>query len=298
MNFINKYKCLYVAFIINFCLIGSVFGKSLGDGKIAIYNYHENEFAEIEYRRNGKYLNDGMKKIKVLFRSRDKKELQINLKLIELIDDIQDHFGAETVELISGYRSPNYNKSLKMFGKNVAKESYHMKGMAADIHIDEITEEEIYEYAKSLKTGGVGIYPIFDFVHVDVGPVRTWKGTTEKKRILVGTENNPSELWSAVTDKNNYHRGDEILSSVKNNGYDKQRVKFNHVWLEHFRNGKWAEHNKIKVNGKGAKLKAGETTDFLWKVDSDALYGKYRFVIFPTKAEKPMYSNEFYIKKI
>jgi uncharacterized protein YcbK (DUF882 family) len=54
----------------------------------------------------------------------------------------------------------------------VAKKSYHLKGMAADIAIKGISLQQIRDEAVTLAQGGVGDYD--KFIHVDIGPVRTW----------------------------------------------------------------------------------------------------------------------------
>ena len=74
--------------------------------------------------------------------------------------------------LVSGYRSPAYNRLLCCEDPCVATNSYHVKGMAADVTIDGFSPSDIERAAKRLKIGGVGTYS--DFVHLDVGPVRTW----------------------------------------------------------------------------------------------------------------------------
>ena len=56
----------------------------------------------------------------------------------------------------------------------VAKNSLHIKGWAADIHVPGVALKKLHEYAVSLKAGGVGYYPSSGFVHVDVGRVRYW----------------------------------------------------------------------------------------------------------------------------
>jgi uncharacterized protein YcbK (DUF882 family) len=52
-----------------------------------------------------------------------------------------------------------------------------MKGMAADIRIGGVALDHLQKAALALRGGGVGLYPVSDFVHVDVGSVRKWKGT-------------------------------------------------------------------------------------------------------------------------
>jgi uncharacterized protein YcbK (DUF882 family) len=49
-----------------------------------------------------------------------------------------------------------------------------MAGKAIDIRVPGIKLRDLYRAAIDLRGGGVGIYPGSDFVHVDVGRVRTW----------------------------------------------------------------------------------------------------------------------------
>src|SRR5579885_2922894 len=161
-------------------LAAAVFGHAAlaaesGDGTLNLYTYYLKGGVRIQYRDGDRLLPDALKKIEKLFRSRDsEQEMPIDSRLIELIDQIEDHFGVRQVEIISGFRSSAFNTELKATGHNVANESFHTKGMAADIHLDEINEKTWRDYALSLGKGGVGFYPSLDFVHVDVGPVRTW----------------------------------------------------------------------------------------------------------------------------
>jgi uncharacterized protein YcbK (DUF882 family) len=74
--------------------------------------------------------------------------------------------------LVSGYRSPAYNRMLCCEDARVAHHSYHLKGMAADITLEGVSKRDILKLAKHLRLGGVGKYD--DFVHLDVGPWRTW----------------------------------------------------------------------------------------------------------------------------
>lgn len=77
--------------------------------------------------------------------------------------------------VVSGYRSPAYNRRI-----GGAKGSYHMKGCALDLVSREVTATVLREtYLWLIKEGkvhdgGVGTYP--NFVHIDIGPARRWKG--------------------------------------------------------------------------------------------------------------------------
>jgi uncharacterized protein YcbK (DUF882 family) len=58
--------------------------------------------------------------------------------------------------------------------KQVAKNSFHLKGMAIDIRLPRRRLEDVRAAAIWLAGGGVGYYPESDFVHMDTGPVRIW----------------------------------------------------------------------------------------------------------------------------
>jgi uncharacterized protein YcbK (DUF882 family) len=255
------------------------------------------EVIDVTYKTPKGYDKAALQKINHLMRSPDDKEFAIPVALIELIDDVQDHFGADAVEIISGYRSPTYNGELKKGGRSVANESLHKQGIAADIHIDEVTEEAVKNYAESLKKGGVGYYPVYDFVHVDIGPVRTWGEAKKKERILVGTEANPNNAWRAVTNSNEYRKGDTIEVSVTNTTYETAKITKN-IWYEHFRKGKWAEHEVLEKQKKSHIVKPGKSVDYKFNT-GELPYGKYRLVIFTSEDFNvpPVISNEFYIKK-
>ncbi|MFA4875195.1 MAG: DUF882 domain-containing protein, partial [bacterium] len=215
----------------------------------------------------------------------------------ELLSQIQGHFNAETIELISGYRSPAFNESLIDAGRGAARESLHKQGLATDIHIDDVDEEALFDYVSKLGMGGVGIYPRYNFVHVDVGSPRAWREAPARERMLVGTQNNPNPAWSAVTDKNTYKPGDELAAEVTNNDYGPQKFVAN-VWIERFRKGEWKEQVQIQKGSGSKSLKSGEKTGWSWTIPADQPLGKYRLVIFANKdlSIPPVYSNEFYVR--
>lgn len=147
-----------------------------GDGVLSLYNVHLRESVTVQYRRGtGRYVDEGLAKINHLLRCRaDNKETEMARDLIELVDHLQDHFGVETVHVVSGYRTPSFNAYLKRLGRRVARHSRHMLGEAMDIRIPSVNMRTVRNYLVTLRTGGVGYYGRSRFVHVDVGPFRTW----------------------------------------------------------------------------------------------------------------------------
>ena len=99
-------------------------------------------------------------------------EIRIDPNLVKYLEKIRAHFG-KPVRITSGYRSPAYNA--KVGG---VKNSYHMKGMAADIVIDGVKSKEVAQYAETIGCGGIGWYEASNFTHIDTrsGCVR-WKNS-------------------------------------------------------------------------------------------------------------------------
>lgn len=88
------------------------------------------------------------------------------LQLAKNLQVLRDAVG-KSITITSGYRSPEHNR--KVGG---AKDSQHVKGMAADIQIKGMTPKEVALVIEGLiesgkmKQGGLGIYP--SWIHYDV----------------------------------------------------------------------------------------------------------------------------------
>ena len=76
--------------------------------------------------------------------------------------------------IVSGFRSESTNRLLRGHSENVAQNSLHMYGMAIDIRMEQFSEQKVWEVARSLRMGGAGLYYKSKFVHLDVGPIRSW----------------------------------------------------------------------------------------------------------------------------
>jgi uncharacterized protein YcbK (DUF882 family) len=97
-------------------------------------------------------------------------------RLVALILRAARTFRAQTVEIVSGYRSPAYNAALRGQGRQVARESQHTQGRAVDFRLPDVPTERLLAFVKAQGLGGVGYYPASKFVHADTGPVRFWRG--------------------------------------------------------------------------------------------------------------------------
>jgi len=147
-----------------------------GDGTVKLYHQWHRETLELRYRdERGRVLPEALAKVKHFMRCRlTGRETEIPVKLLELLDAIQERHGDRPITVICGYRSPELNGALHSASGAVAKKSLHMRGLAADIKIDGVRTSALRTTARSLLAGGVGYYPSDGFVHVDVGPVRSW----------------------------------------------------------------------------------------------------------------------------
>ena len=83
----------------------------------------------------------------------------IDSALVEILQKMRI-FLKRPIIITSGYRTESYNKKV-----NGAKDSYHCKGMAADIRVDGIDNSMLSCCAMLCGATGIGIYK--DFIHVD-----------------------------------------------------------------------------------------------------------------------------------
>lgn len=143
---------------------------------LALHSSHLGEKVAVDYWIDGRYQNDALHAISSLMRDRRSDEVTaMSPKLMDLLYLIRHQLDAQApVEIVCGYRSPKTNAKLAKRSSGVAKNSYHMRGMAVDIRIQGCSPRQVQKAALALKAGGVGYYPKSGFVHVDVGPVRSW----------------------------------------------------------------------------------------------------------------------------
>lgn len=97
-------------------------------------------------------------------------EMLISSELMLLLEEIREHFNAP-VKINSGYRTPSWNE--KVGG---AKNSYHCKGMAADIIVKGQNTKEVAKYASEILGDRGGVIRYANFVHVDVRAKKYRKG--------------------------------------------------------------------------------------------------------------------------
>jgi uncharacterized protein YcbK (DUF882 family) len=99
----------------------------------------------------------------------------IDRRLVDIVSATQYLIGQDRpFSVISGYRSQRTNDMLRRRSSGVAKKSFHIKGMAADLRMKGVSTEQIGNIGQALSSGGVGRYASSNFVHLDSGPIREW----------------------------------------------------------------------------------------------------------------------------
>ncbi|MGI9309662.1 MAG: DUF882 domain-containing protein [Gammaproteobacteria bacterium] len=137
---------------------------------------HTGERLNITYCENGSYLPEALAEINRLLRDFRTEEVHvIEPDLLDFMHRIKSAVRSNsTYEIISGYRSPATNEKLRRSSNGVARKSFHMKGQAIDIRLPGVATRNLCRAARKLEMGGVGYYGASDFIHIDVGPVRSW----------------------------------------------------------------------------------------------------------------------------
>lgn len=143
---------------------------------ISLANLHTGEELRTTYWANGAYVPEALAEIDRNLRDFRTGDVHpIDPQLIDLLHDLRLLMRSKApFEVISGYRSPATNAQLASESHGVARKSFHLRGMAIDIRLPDRGLRQLRKAALSLRRGGVGYYPRPDFVHVDVGPVRSW----------------------------------------------------------------------------------------------------------------------------
>jgi uncharacterized protein YcbK (DUF882 family) len=149
-----------------------------GGTRIALLNLHTNEHLDIEYLRDGEYVADALAKIEHVLRDfRNGEAHAIDPALMDYLAAVAVTLGIEAhFSVISGYRSPKTNEELHARSSGVAQHSLHMQGRAIDVRMVGIDCAELASRAENLQRGGVGYYRASNFVHLDTGAFRTWRG--------------------------------------------------------------------------------------------------------------------------
>jgi len=140
------------------------------------YNTHTDERINAVYWSRGAYVPQALADINFILRDYRTGEIKdIDTQLLDLLFTLHRELESTSpFHIISGYRSQETNSLLRIMSNGVARHSLHIDGKAIDIRLPGFELKTLHRAAVDLQMGGVGYYPSSDFVHVDVGRIRSW----------------------------------------------------------------------------------------------------------------------------
>lgn len=146
---------------------------------LKLQNLHTGESLNIVYRIGNTYIPEAVGKLNHFLRDHNNdEESHYDPKEFDLLHNVMAKLGRvnHEIDIVCGYRTPETNNALRHAAAvtGVAEHSQHMLAKAIDIRVPGVQTSQLRDAALSLAAGGVGYYPTSQFVHVDVGPVRTW----------------------------------------------------------------------------------------------------------------------------
>jgi uncharacterized protein YcbK (DUF882 family) len=169
---------------------GTVSGELPDDGKsyqLRMTNLHTGESLDVVYRIGDTYVPEALEKLDYFLRDHYTQDVvHYEPKEFDVLHAMMSRLGRVNgiIQVVCGYRTPETNEALRHASvkTGVAEHSQHMEGHAIDLRVPGVSTVQLRNTALSLRAGGVGYYPVSQFVHVDVGPVREWAfGATPRK---------------------------------------------------------------------------------------------------------------------
>jgi hypothetical protein len=95
-------------------------------------------------------------------------KLLVNEAALDALQALRVRLGKPLI-IRSAYRSPEHNRAV-----GGAKASKHMEGIAFDVSMANHDPEGFEAAARAVGFRGFGFYPRSGFIHVDLGPARSW----------------------------------------------------------------------------------------------------------------------------
>jgi uncharacterized protein YcbK (DUF882 family) len=152
--------------------------------ELRLHHLHTGESLDVVYRVGNTYIPSALAELNHFLRDhRTEAVSSYDPREFDVLHNVLARLGRPnaTIDVVCGYRTPWSNNFLRTRGgtaapssTGVAEHSQHMLAKAIDIKIPGVSTRKLDRAALSLHAGGVGYYPVSQFVHVDVGPVRQW----------------------------------------------------------------------------------------------------------------------------
>jgi hypothetical protein len=112
--------------------------------------------------------------------------IKINTEAMDKLQSLRNRLGKPLI-VRSGYRSPSHNRAV-----GGAPASKHMLGTAFDIAMSNHDPVAFTEAARAVGFLGFGTYPRSGFMHIDLGPARSWGEPFPVRAVPFVTETRPA----------------------------------------------------------------------------------------------------------
>jgi uncharacterized protein YcbK (DUF882 family) len=147
--------------------------------RLRMHHLHTGEDIDVVYRIGDTYIPQALDRLNHFLRDHRTQDVSsYDPREFDVLHAIMASLGRPNavIDIVCGYRTPWSNNLLRSSGPStgVAEHSQHMLAKAIDIRVPGVSTLALRDAALALHAGGVGFYPVSQFVHVDVGPVRTW----------------------------------------------------------------------------------------------------------------------------
>ena len=147
---------------------------------LRMHHLHTGEDIDVVYRVGDTYIPEALDRLNHFLRDHRTQDVSsYDPKEFDVLHALMASLGRPdgVIDIVCGYRTPWSNALLRggRASSGVAEHSQHMLAKAIDIRVPGVSTVALRDAALSLHAGGVGFYPVSQFVHVDVGPVRTWQ---------------------------------------------------------------------------------------------------------------------------
>jgi uncharacterized protein YcbK (DUF882 family) len=134
---------------------------------------HTGERFQTIYCDGGNYIGDSIKLFSWVCRDYRLNQWKVlHPMLLDLLFILHWKYHRNEISILSGYRTPETNIHIE----GAALNSQHIWGKALDVHLPDLDNEEVAKDFKTFIFGGVGMYPLKHFTHLDCGPLRSWVG--------------------------------------------------------------------------------------------------------------------------
>jgi uncharacterized protein YcbK (DUF882 family) len=154
--------------------------SSVPEYRLHLHHLHTGEDIDVVYRVGSAYLPDAMARLNYFLRDHRTEDVShYDPREFDVLHELMTSLGRPNgiIDIVCGYRTPGSNMFLRTRSAHtgVAEHSQHMLAKAIDIRVPGVSTLSLRNAALALHAGGVGFYPVSQFVHVDVGPVRQWQ---------------------------------------------------------------------------------------------------------------------------